>query len=370
MDENPRSSRDVMKTVHLIYPHGQRISCPDAIGRNLGLHLEKSYRVKYYSLESPETIYPGQDDILVGHAIPSPYSIFRRSLHQPGWSRVILITPFAHGEARYYAFVDRFIAQCDLYLAITGNYWFQSVKESAFAHWLPKMVHLDLAVDRQDFPNLKQNFNPPGKRSFVYIGIYKPYKNLGYLSHISGRLPDMTFDWIGIGRSYPNLKPLGSLDFSIPEAKEVVRKYDFMITVGNSDPNPTTILEAMSWGLIPVCTEQSGYTGFPGIINIPLDDLDKAINILRFLQECPESKLKELQQLNWQALENHFNWGRFTRQVQDAIECESSPCLLPISNRRRLYLRWIEWLSPYATWRRPRHLSRVLAYAVRQSLRR
>jgi glycosyltransferase involved in cell wall biosynthesis len=357
-----------MRTIHLIYPHGSRISCPDAIGRKIGQCLEQHYKVLYYNLESPETIHPGPDDILVGHAIPSPYSIFRRSLNQPGWRRVILITPFAHGDPRYYAFVDRFIDQCDLYLAITGRYWFQSLKDSAFARWLPKMVHLDLAVDRQDFPVLKDSFNPPGKRSFVYIGIYKPYKNLGYLSGMAGQLPNTRINWIGVGRSFPNLKPLGALDFSESEAKEVVRQYDFMITVGNSDPNPTTILEAMAWGLIPVCTEQSGYAGYPGIINLPLDNLDEAVRIVQRLQECPEAELKEMQRVNWIALDEHFNWDRFTRQVQDAIESEVSPSLEPISAQRRYYLRWIEWLSPYATWRRPRHLSRVLAHAIRQRL--
>ena len=357
-----------MKTVHLVYPHSRRISCPDAIGRKIGECLEPHYAVKYYNLESPETIHPGPDDILIGHAIPSPYSIFRRSLKQPGWRRVILITPFAHGDPRYYAFVDQFIDRCDLYLAITGRYWFQSLKDSAFARWLPKMIHLDLAVDRQDFPVLKEKFNPSGKRSFVYIGIYKPYKNLAYLSRLACQLPNTRMDWIGVGRSFPNLKPLGALDFSKPEAKEVVRQYDFMITVGDSDPNPTTILEAMAWGLIPVCSEQSGYTGYPGIINLPLDNLDNAIKILQRLQDCPEAELKQMQRVNWKALDEHFNWDRFTSQVKDAIESQASPRLEPLSTQHRLYLRWIEWFSPYATWRRPRHLSRVLVHAVRQWL--
>ena len=29
---------------------------------------------------------------------------------------------------------------------------------------------------------------------------------------------------------------------------------------GKSDPNPTVILEAMAWGLIPIATKGSGYT--------------------------------------------------------------------------------------------------------------
>jgi len=161
----------------------------------------------------------------------------------------------------------------------------------------------------------------------VYIGIYKPYKNLGYLSQIAGRIPETKIDWIGSGLSFPHLKPRGSIDFSTPQAKELIQNYDFMITVGNSDPNPTTILESMSWGLIPVCTEQSGYAGYPGIVSLPLDDLPGAERVLRQLQEIPVTQLLEKQHANWKLLDEHFNWDRFTDQVIDAIESDASPPL-------------------------------------------
>ena len=356
-----------MKTIHLVYPHGLQISTPYAIGRNLGRRLEQHYQVIYYNLESPVTIQPGPDDILVGHAMPSPFTCFRRNLKQPGWQRVILITPYSHGDPRYNAFIDPFLHDCDLYLAITGNYWFRSVQDSIYAHWLPKMVHLDLAIDRQDFPAIKERFNPPGQRSFVYIGVNKPYKNLGYLNQIAMRLPLIRFHWIGAGQAFSNLKPLGVRDFARLEARKQIQGYDFLITVGNSDPNPTTILEAMSWGLIPVCSEQSGYTGYPGIINLPLDNLGEAVKIVRSLQDNPESQLLEKQFANWQALDKHFHWDRFADQVIEAIESDASPKIKPIPVRRKLYLRWLDLISPYATWRRPRHLSRVLLQKLRST---
>jgi hypothetical protein len=279
-----------------------------------------------------------------------------------------LITPYSHGDPQYNAYLDPLINQCDLYLAITGNFWFRSIQNSVFSHWWPKMIHLDLAVDRNEFPALKKDFNPPGQRAFVYIGVYKPYKNLGYLSQIAGQLPETHIDWIGSGRSFPNLKPRGAYDFSTPEAKEMIRHYDFLITVGNSDPNPTTILETMSWGLIPVCTEQSGYTGFPGIINIKLDDLESALRVLRQLQKIPERQLLEIQRDNWKILDDHFNWDRFTNQVIDAIESDISPPVASISARRRWAIRRAEISSIYAVWRRPRHLGRVLFHFARQLL--
>lgn len=359
-----------METVHLIYPHGARISAPDAIGRNLGQRLEKQYQVLYYNIEDPRSIQPGPHDILLGHASPSPFTVLRRSLKHPGWQRVILMSPFSHGDLGNNAFIDHFIERCDLYLAITGNYWYRTTPDSVFSLWFPKMIQLDMAVNRRDFPVIKTRFNPPGQRSFVYIGVDTAQKNLGYLNQIAGQFPETRFSCIGPKRAYSNLKCLGTMDFTTPQAQTIVREHDFLITVGRSDANPTTVLEAMSWGLIPVCTEQSGYTNYPGIINIPLNALDQSVSILHRLQECPEAVLKEMQQVNWMALDEYFNWDRFANQVIAAIESDVSPPIRRAPLRRRLYIRWMELLSSYAVWRRPRYLSRILFYAIRQLFRR
>ena len=58
-----------MTTVHLIYPHGSRISCPDAIGRNVGNRLREQFEVKQYNWDDIGVLHPGSDDILIG-AIP------------------------------------------------------------------------------------------------------------------------------------------------------------------------------------------------------------------------------------------------------------------------------------------------------------
>jgi glycosyltransferase involved in cell wall biosynthesis len=355
-----------MKTIHLIYPSGSRISYPDVLGRKLGQRLGKSCQVHHYNVGDLITIRPGPDDVLLGHANSFPHTVFRSSLRQAGWRRVILMTPYSHGDPRNNAFLDSLIKHCDLYLAITGNYWFNTIPSSIFAHWFPKMIHLDLAVDRADFPVIKTQFNPPGSRSFVYIGNETAQKNLGYLNQIASQLTGVRFSWIGSGRPFSHLKNFGALDFATAQARACVQEHDFMITVGKSDANPTTILEAMSWGLIPVCTEQSGYINFPGIVNVPLNNAVGAMNILQNLQAVPNEHLKEMQAVNWKALDEHFNWERFTDQVMDAIESNESPQLEPESIHRLLYLRWMAFLSPFAVWRRPRYLSRILINVTRR----
>jgi glycosyltransferase involved in cell wall biosynthesis len=351
-----------MTTIHFIYPHGKNISAPDAIGRIVGRRLMERYKVFQYNWDDPGIIKPGLNDVLLGHPHPFSRTIFRRSLSQSGWRRMIAMSPYSHGDIRLCAFLDSFIKKCDLYLAIAGNYWFSSIEVSPFAHWRPKMTQLDLAVDRADYPNIKTKFNVAGQRRFLYIGLKAPVKNTGYLSEIAKSASDIQISWAGSGGSIEGVAPLGYQDFSTDRGKQIIAAHDFMITVGKSDANPTTILESMAWGLIPVCTPQSGYIDNRGIINIPLGDAQAAIGVLRQLQEMPEVELKELQQGNWNALDAHFHWERFTRQIIDAIESNSSPKLGDETPMRRAQLRWASLLSPWSP-ARPRKL---IGYLISQ----
>jgi glycosyltransferase involved in cell wall biosynthesis len=337
-----------MTTIHLIYPHGAAISCPDAIGRNLSKRLRKRYEVRQYNYEDTMGIKPGPSDVLIGHAHPAPGTIFRRSAKHGGWKRILMLEPYNH-DPKQNAFLDPLIRHCNLFLAITGNYWFNSIEKSLFQHWKPKMVHVDLAIDRQDFPQIKTKFNEPGRRRFLYIGHSFWQKNPGYLSEISSLLPKQKISWIGGGRrGILGLNPLGVQDFRSAQAKQLVAEHDFLITVSKADANPATILEAMAWGLIPVCTPQSGYIGFPGIQNIPLDDVRNAVKILRELQETPASNLLEMQSLNFEALDKHFNWDRFVDQIVEAIESDYSPPLGEEPWRVKAKLAWAGLTSPYS----------------------
>jgi len=356
-----------MLTIHLVYAHGPRISCPDAIGRHLGNRLQARYNVLYYNWQDTRLIRPGPDDVLIGHPHPVPWTCFRRSVRLPGWKRVLLMSPYHHGDDVQVAFLESVIARCDLYLAITGNYWFSTIDESLYSHWRPKMVHLDLAVDRAEFPPIKMDFNAPGQRRFVYIGNCFPGKNVGYLTHIARLMPEVEIAWIGQGRpGIPGLRPLGYQDFATDEARNILARYDFMLTVGKADANPATILEAMAWGLIPICTPQSGYVGYPGIVNVPLDHPEEVVRILRQLQQQPDEQLKAWQAKNWQLLDTHFNWDRFARQVMDAIESDASPALGHEPRARAWWIRWAALRSPHF-YLRPRNLKRFLQAVYREN---
>ena len=332
-----------MTTVHFVYPHRRRISAPSAIGRKVGERLERrGYEVVHYDIDEARVVRPGPGDVLLGHPHEAPWSVFRRSAARSGWRRKLLLMPYVHVDDYHVSLADPVVRNCDLFLAITGSTWFETVPSSIAAHWHPKMVHVDLAVDRADFPRVKTGFNPPGMRRFLYIGHTGWYKNTPYLTELARRLPEFEFAWIGSGEAgIAGLHPYGRRDFATDEDRELVAEHDFLLTVGLGDANPTTVLEAMAWGLVPVCTPESGYTGRRGIVNVPLDDFEGAASVLRRLQEQPEAELLALRAANDADLDDHFNWGRFTDQVVAAIESTESPACRPLDRRTEARLRWL-----------------------------
>jgi glycosyltransferase involved in cell wall biosynthesis len=333
--------------VHLVYPHGSRISTPDAIGRELGRRLEAEYRVIYHDWSDRGAITPEPGDVLLGHPHPHPDSVFRRSLGQPGWGRRIMMAPFHHGDLRQIAFEDRILPRCDVFLAITGPYWMRTLGSSPCSHWRPKMIPLEHAVDRDDFPPIKKSFNGPGKRRVLYVGHSGRGKGTDYLAEIAARIPEAEFGWMGGGRPIPGVRPYGHQDFSSPAGKDLVRQFDFLMMCGNADSNPTTILEALAWGLIPICTPTCGYEGIPGISNVPVGDAGAAAAVVRGLLEANGSDLRAVQAANWRMVDAHYNWDRFASDVAGAIESTASPPLGQESLKRRLVFDFYNLTSPY-----------------------
>ena len=233
------------------------------------------------------------------------------------------------------------------------------------------MVHLDLAIDRGDFPPLKTAFGAPGRRRVVYVGHTHRYKNTPYLSQIAALVPETEFAWLGTGsRDIRGLKPLGQIEFASQAGKDLVTGFDFLLTVGKADCNPTTILEAMAWGLIPICTPTSGYQGIPSIPNVPLDNAAAAAAILRRLLNADESELLAMQAENWRLLDQHYTWERFAGQVIAAIESTDSPPVLRESPQRRLAFMFCDLTSPYGRGGRlMSKLDRQLRRLVRRTSR-
>jgi hypothetical protein len=356
--------------IHLVYPHRRPPAAPDCIGFELSRGLTAAgYSVELHDIDEPRRIRARPGDVLIGHPGIVPFSCFRLSIDDPTWKRRLLMCPF-NGRFEDVAFLAPLVRRCDQFLAITGSYWFEHSKTSDFRAWSPKMVHLDLGVNLQDFPRLNRQFNAPGERRFVYIGNDQAPKNTPYLAELARRMPETRIAWFGAAQKpLPGLESRGWVNFSHPQGRKLLAEFDFMLTVGNFDANPTTILEAMAWGLIPVCSPQSGYHHMPGVVNVPLDDPETAVAILRSLQHLDETTLRRWQAANQRALEDHFNWPRFVRQVIGAIESDARPPLGDESFQWQARLRVGEYLGP-KSWLHPRNLAQNLRGHVGRWVRR
>jgi glycosyltransferase involved in cell wall biosynthesis len=269
------------------------------------------------------------DDIFLGHPSfpyqPGKKGVTELSLEQSCRPRIFaLISPLhcdvdiqtSHINRPYLEAVGRLLERADVLFAIMGQYWWDQWPNSPFAHWLPKMVRLDMAVDTNLFPRVKNKFNPPGKRGYLYIGRNDPMKGTDLLSRLARAMPECRFGWIGYGeeiKGVPRISPSGSL---MPEfMMKVARDFDFFISPSVADPNPTTILESMAWGFPVICTPQSGYYETSYRKNIYHDDLDRSVSVLRELQIADEIMLRSIADEARAVVEKEYTWDKFNAAI-------------------------------------------------------
>ncbi len=312
-------------TIHFVYAKGVRPGAPQSITRELASRLAGAGmgEVRVYDYTEIRTIVPatGGGDVLIGHPHADPRTVFQASLRQGGWAKRIVMCPYSHGMPEGYAWMEPVVEAADIFLAITGKYWHETMRESSFSHWFYKTRRLDLAVDGAAFPRVKHAWNPPGKRRFLYIGYPGRAKGTDYLCALAEANPDVHFAWIGWGLiGSGRVETIGPCEFSLPESLRVVAEHDFVINCGRSDANPATILEGLAWGLVPVCTRESGYWDEPWLVNIPLDDVAGASGVLRRLNVTGERELEGYAAAGRRALLTEFTWERFAETVIAAIK--------------------------------------------------
>lgn len=308
--------------IHLVYPvNKKKISAPWSTGNNLYNYLSKFFKVKVYQWTSFEKIDPDDGDILIGHAHPNPLTCFRRSMLSNKWGKKILLQPY-NGDPYQMSYLYKIVQYCDFFIAITGKYWFESIKYTIFKTWKEKIIRLDMAIDTLHFPRVKNQFNKIGERKFLYIGNDYRFnnfsKNIQFLEKIITKYDHKLFSTIG-NKSIKNVTHYGWLDFKNKNTKKIILDHDFLIMTSNHDANPTTILESMSWGLIPVVTKECGYYKEKGIFNIPLNQTENSIKILEKLQFMKNSKLKKISDLNYRSIIKKYNWDIINKKVYKII---------------------------------------------------
>ncbi len=310
------------KTIHLIYPFDLKKNInPWSIGNNIYYSLKDKFEFKFYSWTSIEKITPKQGDILVGHAHTNPYTVFRRSVNNSNWTKKILLQPYNEDPKQMSHLYD-LIPKCDLFISICGNYWFKRIKTSPFKSWKSKMLQLDLGLDRKEYPFLKKKINKRFNRKFIYIGndySYNNYaKNINYLKSIIKKVGSKNFASAG-NKQIIDEKYYGWLDFTKKTSQKKIKNYDFLIQVSENDANPSIILEAISWGLIPIITKGCGYNELSKKLYISNEELDKAVKKINKFQEINNKVLIKCQNDNLNILKKKFNWKRFRKKMRGII---------------------------------------------------
>jgi len=317
-----KKNLNLANTVHLIYPYNLKNNInPWSIGNNISIALKDKYKIKHYYWTSIEKIYPKKGDILIGHCHPNPLTVFRRSIKDKNWKKKIIIQPYNEDPKQMSHLYD-VIKECDDFLAICGEYWYKRISKSKFNSWKKKITQIDLGLDIKLYPKIKKKFNKINERKFLFIGndySYNNYaKNLTYLKNISQLIGEKKFATIG-NKSVGKIKHFGWLNLQNKKSLNIIKKYDFLIQTSNYDANPSTVLESLSWGLIPVITPQCGYKKEKSIINIPLNKVNMACNIINNLQEVSDQKLKKLQSENWKILKRFYSWAKFRKTIRKIV---------------------------------------------------
>jgi hypothetical protein len=300
------------QTVHLVYVKNKKIiQNPYSIGNHLYDELKKKFKVKFYRWDVAYKIKPNKNDILIGHSHPNPFTVFRLSMKNSLWKKVILLQPYTSNIYQV-GFLLRVLPYCDKFIAICGNYWFNQVRNSYFKKWLPLMIQQDMAINSKDYPFLKKKFNKKSERKFLYIGNNTIEKNLHYLKYLADRLNTKNFSTIGV--KIDGIKNYGYLNLKSKKSRKIISGYDFLILTSKYDANPTVILEAISFGLIPVVTHECGFSNMRGIINLKLHNNYYNLNLLNNLQKLNEKKLKKIQKAGRKLL-NKSTWKNFCNKI-------------------------------------------------------
>lgn len=315
--------------IHFVYagdPNDGQIRAPYSITTNLFNFLCSKASVKYYRWESRDDIITDPFDIVIGHPHYDPDTVIQKFYRSGQQCRAkCTIHPFHHNRVCDNFPFDHLAKESDAIFSICGPYWYDTIDSTVFSHWKPKITRLDLAVDPNHFPYVKNKFNPIGSRKLLYIGSNMPQKNLGFLAEMMRRMPDTQLVWYGgdgndqLAR-LPNVKTIGNVDLNAQMAKQITDECDIFVNTSISDANPTTLLESTAWGIVAACTKESGYYDDPMFDALELGDIDHSIAVVRKLLNTDEQTLIERARRSRKIIEEKYNWSNFCNTVWNRLQ--------------------------------------------------
>lgn len=298
------------------------IPAPWSITINLYRYLRQRTPALLYDWQESGEIEFKVGDVILGHPHRHPNTIIRKAVLSNRSCRLkALIFPMHHGIPSISEFTLPLLERADVVFGIMGPYWYDTLDNSHFAPWKHKIIRMDMAIDTAQYPLVKKQFNPPGRRGYLYIGSSRPEKGCEILSQTMAHLRDFPRGWVGGGADIPNVPRIATYACLTPKfMSSLAARYDFFVNTSISDANPTTILEAMAWGFPVACTPHSGYYNMPSIITLSTTDIKANVETLLELQYAPEEYLLQLSRANRSLVEKYYTWERFCTTVWQVLE--------------------------------------------------
>ncbi|MBU1223567.1 MAG: hypothetical protein KKA22_02180 [Gammaproteobacteria bacterium] len=294
------------------------LRAPQSITFYVGKFLESQYRVKLYDLWERTTICPEPGDILLGHLWTGRHTVMWNSISDTRFSKKYLIQPYNNNESQL-GWVREGLELCDGFIAIGGDYWADNFSESPLKDFEKKIYHINMAVDAPSYPFVKNKFNPPQKRRFLYIGRqgrFDDEKGIGLLEELAKRIPGFQGGYICAGAEIKGWERISSPTNLTPSImKKIASEYDIFLNMSRADAQATSILEAMSWGFPIACTNQSGYSQEKDFFYLSLEDMEQNIELIRKIQNLSDERLKEISAENRRVVESKYSWEVFISNV-------------------------------------------------------
>ena len=285
---------------------------PTSITANVYRALVARAATRLYDVREHALIRGGPDDVLVGHYLAGDAGgVWQRSCRDGRFALRVAMNPLHHHMTDVCAELDPYVPMVDRIFGIMGPYWDDTWRQSALAHWFPKIVPLDMAIDIDAYPRLKRSFNPPGRRRFLYIGWAGAQKGTHLLSILFGLAKPHRCIAVGPATPVPNVECRPRVRFTPSYLQRLAEECDFLLVPGVSDANPTVVLEAMAWGLPVACTPQSGYYNIPELLPLSITDMRHNLAMLDRLQEADERDLLARADAARTLVATRYTWGRF-----------------------------------------------------------
>lgn len=313
-------------------PWAKPIRAPHSISYHLLRELKKKYPVRFYSLYEHLSPKLSKGDIFLGQPLPAggfnesrPVDDDHTSVtsvgirKNPGGNN-FLILPYTHDPLYVSWLKNLLMDHTGGVIFIAGQIWERNWNLSPFADIpISRKLHVNMAISPTDYPVVKKNFNLKGKRKYLYIGHTAWYKNTKELERIAEKMPEYEFAHIGEGE-VKGWKKISSFVGLTPEfMTKIALEYDIFVNTSTGDPQATTILEQMCFGIVVACTPESGYD-YESLVRLNTNDTEFNVNVLKDLQNKEEVDLIEIAKRNRQNAEKYHSWDTFTKKIIDFIE--------------------------------------------------